>query len=447
MPSPYDYSTPQVNVGTYFDAMREGRADRLAVETEQRNNALAKYLPQALNGNEQAQAMAMQSAPVDQMANLAQSFRGMKAEELAAKRREQAESASLALWADTPEKWAIANAEAKKKNPNTPDIPFEQRGMLIAQGQSVAEMLKQAHDEKMLANDTSRTTAQNALTYEQMRALRAKSGPGGGSVGPRGEDASSLGGQSTVVVTDPYAQMSSPQQRDMFYRQESRAHDKIAGDARNAARTAAKSQAQMEQFVKLNQKTSTGPTYGLPIIGDVTKFAARNFNSDFANMEAITAAVAPNQRPPGSGPTSDYDAKQFERATVGVDKPGDSNVRIATAAIAQAKRDREYAQFVDWYFQKMRTNQGMDQAWLEYVDSNPIFDPQDQASFSLNKGSTPWRQWFGASGQSSPSAAKPPGGAGPTQGGLPVVRTQAEFDALPAGSPYVEPDGKKYRKP
>ena len=173
MPSPYDYSTPQVNVGTYFDAMREGRADRLAVETEQRNNALAKYLPQALNGNEQAQAMAMQSAPVDQMANLAQSFRGMKAEELAAKRREQAESASLALWADTPEKWAIANAEAKKKNPNTPDIPFEQRGMLIAQGQSVAEMLKQAHDEKILANDTSRTTAQNAASYASAAASRA----------------------------------------------------------------------------------------------------------------------------------------------------------------------------------------------------------------------------------------------------------------------------------
>lgn len=45
----------------------------------------------------------------------------------------------------------------------------------------------------------------------------------------------------------------------------------------------------------------------------------------------------------------------------------------------------------------------------------------DQANASLNKGA-------------------------PAQG-TPIIKTQADFDALPSGSVYVESDGKKYRKP
>ena len=33
------------------------------------------------------------------------------------------------------------------------------------------------------------------------------------------------------------------------------------------------------------------------------------------------------------------------------------------------------------------------------------------------------------------------------QGGTPLVSTQAEFDALPKGSTYKEPNGKTYTKP
>lgn len=181
MPTPYDYTVAQPKVSTYFDAMRQGRADRLTAENDQRMNALAKYLPGALEGDKDQQALAMRAAPVDQMAGLKDRFLAMDAQSLATLRQNQTRAASLAQWADTPEKWAVANAEIKKTMPNAPDLPFEQRGMVIAQAQTVAEQLKQAHDEKMLANDTSRTNAQNALTKAQIQALRNKpSGAAGG---------------------------------------------------------------------------------------------------------------------------------------------------------------------------------------------------------------------------------------------------------------------------
>lgn len=217
----------------------------------------------------------------------------------------------------------------------------------------------------------------------------------------------SVGGASTVAAPNPYANLSDDAARNRFYLQEAKANEKIRADARAAAAAAQNKLSKVEQFRKMNKETGTGGVYSGPILPGLFQSFARATDSNFTNMEAITAELAPQNRAPGSGATSDYDAKQFERATVSVEKPGPANKNIAIAIAEQAKRDIGYSKFVDWYFQTHKTNQGMDQAWQEYVDSNPIFDPQSPDTFDVNKGSVGWDKWFGVNRGQGSAQAKP----------------------------------------
>lgn len=183
MPQPFNYDTFQPNVGSYFDAVRQGRTDRLQVENDQKMNALAKYLPGALNGDEEARGLALQAAPVDQMAGLKQMFTQMEAPKLEALKGLRAKGAAGAQWAKTPQQWDVVQstlrAEAEAQGLPFKEVPFEQKDAMAAMGQTVDSLIDQAYKEKMLANDTSRTTAQNAASYAQAAASRASAAGGG----------------------------------------------------------------------------------------------------------------------------------------------------------------------------------------------------------------------------------------------------------------------------
>jgi len=185
MPQPYDYRIQQPQVSSYFDAFRQGRADRMAGEEETRSKSLAQYLPGAIQGDEQAKQQALASASPDQQIALSGHFAQMKAADLARMKEGQGRIASMAAAARNPDEWALVNAEAKKLFPGSPDIPFEQRSMVIARAQTVAEQLKQALDEKSYELDASRTQAQNAASYASAAKDRAAIAPP--PIGPDGK--------------------------------------------------------------------------------------------------------------------------------------------------------------------------------------------------------------------------------------------------------------------
>jgi hypothetical protein len=258
--------------------------------------------------------------------------------------------------------------------------------------------------------------AQIGTEQEQGRAARAlasqryAAASGGGSIGgqigavpSQVPESVTVGGDSTVLAPMPYDNFSDPKARDRDYLQEKAQANKIKTAARSQADKSAATKAAAQAFVKLNDRTDTGGMYATPIIGGMARSLGSTFDTDVQQMEAITARIVPGQREPGSGAASDLDARMFERATVGVDKGKTANKAIANAISAQADRDSEYLNFVDWYFQRHRTTQGMDQAWQEFVNANPIFDPQKQEAFSLNQQKKSWRQFFGV-GQ--PNAAR-----------------------------------------
>lgn len=81
----------------------------------------------------------------------------------------------------------------------------------------------------------------------------------------------------------------------------------------------------LDDFGRLNRENSTGSLWQ-QMTPDIGLFR----DSGSQSMSAITAGLVPKQREPGSGSTSDFDARQFLQALPSVDKPGDVNKSIRT---------------------------------------------------------------------------------------------------------------------
>lgn len=187
----------------------------------------------------------------------------------------------------------------------------------------------------------------------------------------------------------------------------------------DGARQAAQVAQDATRFLELNSKVNTG---GVSDKIGLTRWA-QGLGPDYAEMEAITARLAPASRAPGSGSTSDFDAKQFERATVGVDKPQATNKNIANAIITKSQMAQDYADFRTTYLEQNGTLQGADRYWKQYTEKNPIFDPKKPGSFELNKARKDWRQHFASTGQQS----APKAGAAPNAAGTPAPAGGIKF--------------------
>lgn len=206
-----------------------------------------------------------------------------------------------------------------------------------------------------------------------------------------------------VPAVLPWANQSNPKDANKVKANEqTRGAREIEKDL-DAARKERDAAAAAKRFLELNKGTNTGGL--LDRIG-VTR-SLQSLGSDYSEMESITAKLAPSMRVEGSGSTSDFDGKQFERATVGVDKPGATNQNIAKGVIARAQQSEEYADFRQTYLEQNGTLQGADRFWKDYANKNPIFDPAKEGTFELNNKRKTWKEHF-----KSGKPASPPAGGG-----------------------------------
>lgn len=229
------------------------------------------------------------------------------------------------------------------------------------------------------------------------------------SAGVSGNEPADLGVPRPTV--NPWANQSNEKDANKVRAKEVERGSKEIEADNEAARKEAALAADVQRFVALNEKNDTG--------GVTDKFgptrAVQGLGADYAEMESISARLIPAMRVPGSGSTSDFDAKMFERATVGVDKPKETNANIAQAIIARANRSQEYADFRRTYLEQNGTLQGADRYWKAYVNENPIFDPKSPGSFKLNAGAKSWKDHFSQSGVTSgneSAGTAPPGNSG-----------------------------------
>lgn len=222
-----------------------------------------------------------------------------------------------------------------------------------------------------------------------------------------------------VPTKAPWANQSNAKDANKVRAAEvARGAKEIESDA-DAAKKALATAQEAQRFMTLNANKGTG--------GLSDKFApgqfVQSFGADYADMQGITARLVPGMREPGSGSTSDFDAKMFQRGTVSVDKPKEVNDTIAQGYINRAKLAQDYADFRATYLEQNGTLQGANKHWSEYVNSNPIFDKTYAEVPRLNDKRVPWRDYFASKVGGAASSA--PAGGSPAMD--PVAAAKAEL--------------------
>lgn len=141
------------------------------------------------------------------------------------------------------------------------------------------------------------------------------------------------------------------------------------------------------------QGQGTGGIYAVPVVGQI----AGLLDPEVRELNAISSAAARQNRQPGEGAISDFDAAQFVAMTYGADKPTETNRALIQAQRAADDSTLQKREFQEWYVNRYNTVNGSNEAWRSYAQENPIFDPsaqQDGAAPVLNRGRQNWREYF-----------------------------------------------------
>jgi hypothetical protein len=349
-----------------------------------------------------------------QQQKLAQDYRGLQMGELRDKQAQrQAMQRAATAYADRLEAAGHADlATAVRGNPSLMDEVLKQQAQnafprqeaytltpgsirFDADGKPIASVPQQPSQDLVPVFDPAtglatyrKKSEADGLTAPPPRGVTVNLNNGQDTAAQRRALAESLG--VPLAEVSPYDNSNlSPKGRENLFIANQKAAEKRWADMTEADAQHRQTIADMQRFKELNGKVSTGGMLGLPGVGA----AAGLVDSDVAELRAITAKIAPNMRPPGSGATSDFDAKQFERATVGIDKPKMANENIANARIAAAQLALDRGAFERAYFDANGHLQGADRAWQQYLTANPIFDPQGK-DYALNANRVGWRDYF-----------------------------------------------------
>jgi hypothetical protein len=195
----------------------------------------------------------------------------------------------------------------------------------------------------------------------------------------------------TLEPADPLAPWSGlpPRKADEVKIREGERIRKQLDEERQGLRQEAGTISKMNQFGALNRRTATGDALS-KTLPSVSSF----FSDDAANMKALTASLAPRERTPGSGTTSDKDLALFIQAVPSIDKPGPVNQAIRLARQAMYNRDADYLNAKEAYFARRGHVTGFDAEWDKYANEMPLFSndatPDD---FKLNRGVVTFEKW------------------------------------------------------
>jgi hypothetical protein len=138
-------------------------------------------------------------------------------------------------------------------------------------------------------------------------------------------------------------------------------------NAREGAVSAQASVRDGERFLDVNRKTGTGELNAIPFVSEVRSV----FDPSYAEMMSLTSRMAPMQRQPGSGSSSDKDVQMFKRAVPNTDYPGPTNTKIVSRLKEEADLKTRYAEFLDDYVAQNGTLVGAQSAWSKVQSAKP----------------------------------------------------------------------------
>lgn len=199
-----------------------------------------------------------------------------------------------------------------------------------------------------------------------------------------------------VAKSRPWDRISDPKVRENAIAKHSEAAEKRLQKGSDTLKPLQAMKSDLQRFQFLNESNFTGRSTAIPGIQG-TRAA---FDPEFDEMDSIASRIVPKMREPGSGTTSDFDAKMFKQATIGVNKSLEANNAIISASLAHIQRQEEKQQFMEEYVAQ-NGHMGADAQiqWRRYMNANPLFDPSSKpGSLKLNENRIPYKQYF--SGQS-----------------------------------------------
>lgn len=138
-------------------------------------------------------------------------------------------------------------------------------------------------------------------------------------------------------------------------------------------------------------------------------------------FQSIVKRIAPTLRAPGSGSTSDIEYDGMLRSLPALRNQPEANAMIAEIMKAKAQLNMQRADIITQY-QTGEKTAAQARREIAELDKQSIMSPEMKKALD--------------------------GIGGEKQGEVPTPASQEEFDALPSGSIYIDPDdGKRYRKP
>ena len=182
---------------------------------------------------------------------------------------------------------------------------------------------------------------------------------------------------------------------------------KVAGDVVKADATGALKElgAMREQMKPLNDMAEMATRFGnLLEKQDTGGFLRRipgagtlegAFVPEIQEMQALTDRITPLMRAGMPGAASDTDVRMFRGATFGPDKDPEVNRNIITGMKSAAQNAQDRLAFMEAYVGQTNTLRGANEAWQDYLNANPIFDPNGNPSMpTLNANRQSWREYF-----------------------------------------------------
>jgi hypothetical protein len=158
----------------------------------------------------------------------------------------------------------------------------------------------------------------------------------------------------------------------------------------------------IDRFRYLNKQSETGPMTGAGPIG-----AARRLLGDkeLQEMQSITDKLTPGMRQGLPGSASENDTRMFASATVGTGKDAEVNESVGTGLKTSRQNAIDFTDFKQEYFDKNQTLRGAEVKWNEYLEANPIFDPNaPSGSYELNPNRQGYKDHF--SGKWTPKTVR-----------------------------------------
>ena len=199
----------------------------------------------------------------------------------------------------------------------------------------------------------------------------------------------------------------------------------------------------------------TGGVFGLPFIGDFFTKIKTTTDPDAADFQKEAANFQREAYVPGEGQISNFERELFRQASFDLGRPVLTNLAILQGTREAAKRQMQRMQFLEDYYAQNDTIVGAERLWQIYSENNRFLSIDPYGKVTFNPGTTHWKTWFRSKqGQSIDTlmpqqpVAQQPAPQATTQGQIPTINTQEQFDALPSQSFYIDGEtGQRARKP